>query len=474
MKRYLALRLLFVIVKLMNTNKLYQWAINLSELNPIFLYVTVYALFFLKSFVNLDPDFGWHLASGQYTVAHGIPYHDIYSYTAPTFAWVHHEWLADIGNYLAYHYLGGYVALCIIYAAMWTLALWLLTRHTEYRLLVLFFAILLLPLAGVRAITWSALLSAVLIVVALSKSKRAYWFAPLVVLFWANVHGSFVLGIAYLLWRLATRRTKRNALVALISIALSFINPYGADMYVEVFRTMTDTSLHTTIAEWAPLQLGLGVGIFVGIWIAMIVVGQKPSWKKFIRFETILLVMAISSFRQAVPFVLFAIPTVLTGLKGLKKLPLPKDSLPVKRIIITAVALLASMSILLVLVEFHGHPLNREVGYPSKIAADLRAQPCQGNVFANYNYGGYLIWKVPGQKLFIDGRMPSWSLNGQDFMADYIKIMNDTSYQKQEFSRYNVRCVVWDKQSTFAKSLQKEGWKITQTEPMNDIVLLTK
>lgn len=455
-------------------NKLYHWATGLSTLSPRLLYAIVYVLFFLKSFLTLDPDFGWHLASGQYITTHGIPYHDIYSYTAPTFTWIHHEWLADIGNYLAYQYLGGYLALSVIYAGIWTFALWLLTKQSKYRLLVVFFAILLLPFAGIRAVAWSALLSAVLIVLTQAKNKRFQWTIPVVMLFWANIHGSFVLGLAYLLWCWAHNRTKQNAIIIILSVAVSFITPYGAGMYVEVFRTMTDTSLHTTIAEWAPLQLNLGVGIFTGIWAAMVIVGRQSRLRKIVRFETILLLMAISSVRQVVPFILFAIPTVLTGLNRLKKLPIPKDSLAVKRVVTTAVVLLTVMGVLLIVIEFRDKSIYRESTYPSHIASVLQSQPCVGNVFASYGYGGYLIWKVPGEKLFIDGRMPSWSFDGQNIMANYNKIVRDNEYQKQEFAHYNIRCVVWDKHSTFAKNLQKQGWKIVQSETTNNIVLLSK
>jgi len=289
-------------------------------------------------------------------------------------------------------------------------------------------------------------------------------------LFWANMHGSFVVGIAYLAWQWLAKRERASGLILLASVAVSVITPYGAGMYVEVFRTMTDTSLHTNISEWMPLQLSLGIGVFTGIWFAMLALEKRPWRKKLIRFETLLLLMAFSSVRQAPLFVLFALPTMLAGIKQLPKLTI---TMPVKRMMIVAVALLLSVNIVLAVVEMHtSTSLDRESGYPRAIAAKLRAEPCKGNVFASYNYGGYLIWKVPGEKLFIDGRMPSWSLNGDDIMADYIKITKNASFRQQEFARYHVTCVVWDGKATFAQQLQKSGWKVAQTEPANRIVLL--
>ena len=451
----------------------YRRATRLYFLNSPILYGIIFVLFFVKSFFTLDPDFGWHLASGQYIVHHGVPSHDIYSYTMPDFPWIHHEWLADIGNYLIYHYLGGYASLSVVYGIMWTAAVWILTRRTQHRLSILLFVTLLLPFAGIRAITWTAFLSAVLIALNQSKHRMAIYFAPLVMLFWANVHGSFVVGIAYLFWQLVAKRKLSVALVFIVSLLATFITPYGSGMYIEVLRTMTDSSLHTNISEWEPLQLSIGAGIFTGIWAATLIVGKKGAWwRKFIRFESLLLVMALLSARHTVLFILFALPTIQSGLNNF---PDPKKTVAFKRLTIGLVALLLCVCGLFIFKTFIGYTLDREATYPSDIAASLRAEPCSGNVFAHYNYGGYLIWKVPGEKLFIDGRMPSWSQGGQNIMANYIKITKDASYRAQEFSHYNIRCVIWDqRRDNFTKILQREGWSITKTENNNGVVLLSR
>src|SRR3989344_3712894 len=66
-------------------------------------------LLFLGFFVlrnNLDPDFGWHIKTGQLILEKGIPYQDWYSYTMPNFPWIDHEWLTDILMYEVYLYFG--------------------------------------------------------------------------------------------------------------------------------------------------------------------------------------------------------------------------------------------------------------------------------------------------------------------------------------------------------------------------------
>ncbi len=50
--------------------------------------------------------------------------------------------------------------------------------------------------------------------------------------------------------------------------------------------------------------------------------------------------------------------------------------------------------------------------YPDKAVQYLVTHHPKGEVFSTYDWGGYLIWKLPEKKVFIDGRMPSWRWEG--------------------------------------------------------------
>src|ERR1700726_4693496 len=43
-----------------------------------------------------DNSFFWHLRTGEYILDHGIPHHDVFSYTAPGTKWVAQSWLAEV------------------------------------------------------------------------------------------------------------------------------------------------------------------------------------------------------------------------------------------------------------------------------------------------------------------------------------------------------------------------------------------
>lgn len=48
----------------------------------------------------------------------------------------------------------------------------------------------------------------------------------------------------------------------------------------------------------------------------------------------------------------------------------------------------------------------------------------KGNVFATYEWGGFLIWKMPDIKVFADGRTPAWlDKNGNSTYEIYLAIL---------------------------------------------------
>ena len=91
--------------------------------------------------------------------------------------------------------------------------------------------------------------------------------------------------------------------------------------------------------------------------------------------------------------------------------------------------------------DFAKNAINNEnkLYYPSKNAvAFLKTLPLDKNLLNDYGFGGYLIWKVPERKYFIDGRMPSWR-DGKEFVfGDYVKIYDAKPGFDKLLSKYNV------------------------------------
>ena len=204
----------------------------------LFKFGLIFTLFWIVAYYSLDPDFGWHLQSGNYILKNWIPSHDIFTYTARNFRWINIEWLNDVFVSIFYK-LGGYLLLSIIFACIWTASLAIACFRTRMWILLLA-SLSLLPFVGIRPIAWTMLALAILIKLINQKTKLSYLLIFLLFLIWANLHGGFVIGFLVILIAAIQQKNPKLLILLLACFAVSLVNPYGAAMYIEVRRTLTD------------------------------------------------------------------------------------------------------------------------------------------------------------------------------------------------------------------------------------------
>lgn len=120
-------------------------------------------------------------------------------------------------------------------------------------------------------------------------------------------------------------------------------------------------------------------------------------------------------------------------------------------------------------IDVENQPLEKAVEF-------FRENPnsCAGNLFNSYNFGGFLIWRLPEKKIFIDGRMPSWTKNGAifgpTFFADYEKMAENPDFLREIFAKYDISCAAIDKNPRTDRPFLAEipklpGWKIALDAP---------
>jgi len=89
--------------------------------------------------------------------------------------------------------------------------------------------------------------------------------------------------------------------------------------------------------------------------------------------------------------------------------------------------------------------------YPKKAVTFLTRNIPEGEIFSEYGWGGYLVWKLPEKKVFIDGRMPSWRWKPGDeaelasAFDTYTGIQKGEIDYKEVFKKYEVSTVLWSK-----------------------------
>jgi hypothetical protein len=279
---------------------------------------------------------------------------------------------------------------------------------------------------------------------------------------WANLHAGFAAGLAIVALKIIVERSKPLMLWGGIALLSTLVNPYGYGLYAELWRTLSDSKLSSSITEWAPLSLNLDVAPYVVIVIVVLVAWR--GWS-FLRLVGIALCgAAIWSNRN--------MSLLVVGSAGFVSSYLGQIEATLKSIVVRGESLFragwfnASLCLgvgvlfpIALLLYPPALPGSLTLEVPSNAIASLRSQPCRGHLFNDYNYGGIIIWQLPGVPDYIDGRMPSWEGPRGSYLALYNRVLRGGSFAQAEFARYNIQCVLISK---YDSSLS--GWLSAQSD----------
>jgi hypothetical protein len=280
-----------------------------------------------------DADIGWHIRTGELIAAtHSLPRTDPFSSTMqgqPWFAW---EWLYDMLLGILHHSFGlnGVVWLCaLLVAGIFTFLLsQLITRGTGLPLAVLLMllaeAVSTIHLyARPHIVSW--LFSLVWFVVVdrweswevADRGKLPRWipwFFPVSMLFWVNLHGGWVFGIAlfgiYIVSACveahreqdafagvrAWRRTRAMAVAWMASAAATLVNPFGWKLHAHIYRYLGDRYLMNRIDEFRSPNFHQWAERFFAVILLLVViafVGNRPVTRKLRLSHLLVVLLAI-------------------------------------------------------------------------------------------------------------------------------------------------------------------------------------
>lgn len=437
-------------------------------------------LFFLKSYIFIDPDFGWHLKMGELILKHGIPLTDPFSYTMPSFPFVDHEWLTNVIFYILYQNIGtaGMALITAVIAVGLILIIKSQNRSKYFPAPLFLFMALLLFFWGIRPQIETILYTAILLKVVSSENIRLKWkwFLPLFFLAWANLHGGFAGGliIFYLLLGLKSLSQRKifveDAFLAFVCTGVTLINPYGINLWREVWQQLSDGNLRWSIAEWAPLFLPPNWGSIIFIPLlalsGMLVIyfRKKLSLPK-LGLYVFLLLAGLSNQRHIPLWVLSALPITTWGLDRLYTNIKSVKFAPLRFNRAYQVLLVFSFCLFIVVSLFGIKSTKTWQGgfYPEKAVDFIRQYSPGERIFSSYGWGGYLIWQLPGQKVFVDGRMPSWrwqppsQAESAGAFDEYNKLLYN-SEGLEILDKYKVQLVLWPAQHETKNPLGQKLW----------------
>jgi tetratricopeptide (TPR) repeat protein len=403
----------------------------------------------------VSEDTPWHLKQGElYVTTMSLPDQDPFAFTTAGREWIKFSWAADIVLYLVFQ-TGGFPGLVFFRLLMLFAIVAVLYRilrdcglHPLASTLVVFAASLAVRFRLlVRPEILSFVLILVLVAILLRLRAGPRWLPYLMLpvqAAWANVHASFVFGVAIpglvLLANLArgdrivpgwgrleldrARVKHLAAAVACLPLA-TLLNPHGLSLLLFPVRQNRMVRL-TAFGEWveiwrlpdfgAPWWTPVVIfGLFVVVFVvtAVLLVAREGRVDP-VGVGIVLFMGTYAAFRsRAIPyFVLAAAPLLALALVRLAADAQARfdGGWPRRWERLGALACLLVLATSIGATVASGVPFRLGFGpvpnsYPEGAAAFLERHRLDGRLFNTYQFGGYLLWRRwPANRVFIDGR----------------------------------------------------------------------
>jgi hypothetical protein len=417
----------------------------------------------------------WHWAMGNWMLDHHrVMTSDIYSYTVFGHSWITPEWgygvlLAEcdrlIGPVAFWLLSAGLASLTVIAVAVrsrlvgsgwtWTgllcvevgVALTLSLDDRPQMVSYLFLALLLLMLT-------------------LARRHRGWLYpVPLLFLLWANLHGSFPLGLGILALEvigavgglrlgrvtMSDPLAARPALITLVASGVAtLVNPFGPRVYESALGVTFNSQIRQLIEEWqSPDFHNLAILAVVILPVAITVGYLAFSRRPVPALEFLLAALLLVSTLQAVRFLpYFAIAWCALAARTS---PLPEERVR-PTVLVWPVMLVLGLSLIQGPFWPAGTPA---ASVPVKAVRYLEHKP--GRVFSTYLWNDYLDFV--GIPEFVDGRTELYTSG--PILHQYLAVEDLTSKPDPILRAYDVEYVLWPTDSGLSFYLEQDAnWRV--------------
>ncbi|MBX9771631.1 MAG: hypothetical protein K2X29_09685, partial [Candidatus Obscuribacterales bacterium] len=480
---------------------------------------------FIPNFIFGDGSTGWHLVTGHYVLDHmQTPTKDLISYTFADKPWVAYEWLFDT----VIAGLDKIAGLKLVSVACCSAIAWLfLLLYDDCRKRGChFLPAMLICIMGalISAIHWLARPHLVTFFAVYIYTKYLQEFFEnkisarklllvlgLTMLIWVNSHPAFLMGIVitgiYLVSELMVyfsisqsetknesfKRCKSYGLALLTVLLVSFINPYGLELYKYIAEYLQQTAVISQTDEYGSpvfhgqLQSVLLELLFFALAIGLVCTDKKPALPRLL---TVLAYahLTLASKRNMPLFVIVSLPFIaelfahfrVSLLAPLQNTTLASWLSPFKKILVSTGETMDTMefacnkhalpAVTVLILAISCFNNGKALGIPLvKSDFDPKTKPTatldclkeqkldekQGFTFDNW--GGYIRYKT-GMRVFIDDRVDFY---GQKFYLDYGDIATGQTNWRDVLSRYKINWVLFPNNSILVANLKTDpNWKL--------------
>jgi hypothetical protein len=312
------------------------------------------------------------------------------------------------------------------------------------------------------------------------RSRAINWF-PLLMVLWANLHGGWVIGFAFLGVALLSEgiqfalnrsepshraHLKRLGLIFAASVGAVAVTPHGLGLYAYPFQTQGSVAQQRLIVEWfspdfhqtflRPFE-AMVLMLFTGF------VLRRPTLYEFLLSATVVL-LALQSVRHVALFVAAATPIVMTtwsaiwrdlaGRRGWTTGAV-ETARPVMAVMVAlALLVIAGASAMRVNQGFRQQDQLVAANFPVGAADYLAAHPEVGTrMYNQYGWGGYLAYRFypePNRKVFVFGEA---ALMGDDLLNRYEDVQTLRTNWRKVLDEKQVDYVVYNRDEALSNVL---------------------
>ncbi|MHB8718758.1 MAG: hypothetical protein ACYDAC_07695 [Candidatus Dormibacteria bacterium] len=481
---------------------------RLTSPGGLFLSAVLLAAAFPVTSAIRDPDFWWHLRTGQLILSRGglIPT-DPYTYTATGHHWTMHEWLTEV-LFAWLHSFGGIGAIVVVLSLVTYAGILCVAQRARLdapRPVILGIGVALAVVAGypiwgprAQMITFAlAALTLLLTEHHLRRGGRLVWLLPPLFLVWSNLHSGFLIGLVFMALLVGVdavarlvgvgdaaswERLRSLGLVLLACLAASAVNLNGPGIILYPFGTLDSAAQESLIAEWhSPDFHDWSVRVFglMMLSLAALVVHNRRIRPRDAALALFTVALSLQSVRNIALFVAAATPVWITqadlawtrwrGRPAAAPPPLPPPALrwTAWAAVVTVIAVSYVGGRLLPAARTGERALSDAETWPVCAAAWLAGDPLPLRIFNQYGEGGYLAYRLSaqGDRVFIFGDA---ALMGDALLYTYGDVETVTPQWDEIIRSSGSDVVVFDTNSPLANVMaHASDWTTVYSDPHN-------
>lgn len=405
----------------------------------LYLFLAILLSVFVITYNTIDMDYWARLIQGNFFWHTGhILKEDIFSYT-PTHKWLDHEWGSSIiFSFIQAHF--GFNGI-IFFRALILFFIFFLIHKTikinfpKNNILLNFiyftaiiYAVPTLTQSGLRCHFFTFLFFTLFLYILEKVRKTGKYkllsILPLLMLFWANIHGGCVAGLGligmYSIGEILNKKPfKYYILTLFICLLMLFINPYGID-YVK-FLFMASTMERPFVTEWiSPFahpywQFMLEFKILYILNILLILLNIKNIKNDYTKY-ILLIICAFVSARYVKNTPFFIITSAVFLYETLYDLINNFLENHKRKIYLLFCAFILLFPIKELFLSLPSFPISQQ---PIQAVEFFRINDLKCNILAPFDYGSYITYKLyPNNLIYMDGRYEEVYYNEQKILTD--------------------------------------------------------